>query len=1142
MNHTPILRVAVFVLALNAVITLAAGLAYGQAISGNLVGTVVDPTDAAVANADVTATNVDTGVVATTKTNNTGAYRFENLPVGNYKIAANSKGFRQAAVQIEVQLNRTGTANIRLTPGITTETVEVSGTLPLIDTTSAQVQATYEAQLLQDLPVSNLGVNPGTQQNLGVLNLSLLDAGVASTGGLGAGSGPSVGGQRPRNNNFTVEGVDNNDKGVTGPLIYVPPDAVANFTVLQNQFNSEFGHSSGGQFSIVVKSGTNSFHGDAYEYLQNRDLNAIDQSLANQGIFKNPRFDSNRFGGQVGGPIVKNKLFFFANFEYNPIGLAAIPGSPLLAPTSAGYATLLAIPGVSTSNIQGLQKYAVAPAACGVGNPACPSSGTLTVNKTPVEIGVLPNVPSYYINYKALTTSMDYNISSSDQIRGRYIYNKEVSLDTGQTGVTLPAFFTPLIKPYHLVALNEYHTFSPTISNEFRVGFNRFSQTYTVPSFKFQNLDAFPNLTIDNLGGINVGPDPNAPQFSIQNFYQIVDNVTWLKGNHTLKFGFEGNKYITPQKFIQRSRGDYAWKTLEGFANDIIPDSSIAERSFGNVGYSGDQYGIYWYVNDIWKVRSNLSLNLGVRYEFNAVPFGWTQQSMNSLASVPGLITFAAPEAPKTDFMPRVGFAYSPGSSGNTSIRGGIGMGYDILYDNIGVLSRPPQIGSTIDCPTKCSANGFLANGGIPPQNLSGITILDQATARANTSSFLPQHVRYPLAISWNLGVQQVFAKNYTADIRYVGTRGEDLNVQNRINVIPVVTPTHFLPTYLQKPSQAALDASPLTLGQLLSEFNAGGFFDPAFLNAGFQSEIVGFVPWGSSTYHGLQTQLNKRMSNGLQFQVGYTWSHTIDNSTADFFSTIVSPRRPQDFRNLPSERSNSILDHAHRLTVAVIYDAPWYKHDSNWLKRNLLGNYEIAPVFTWESGQWGTVQSGTDTNLNTDGAPDRAIFNPAGVPGTGSGVTPLCTSSLPAFAFCGENDFKKSKGAPGPGNFNSSPYIVSYLANNPTAQYIVGAKGALSTGSRNTLQTPPINNWDVTVAKHIAITERMHFDLSLGALNILNHPQFVTGSVDQAVNFSVTGQAQRNYFIPSQTNFHNARLTFPSNARQLLIGAKFVF
>jgi len=326
MNRTTSsLKVFTLAIALLTLLALSVGLVYGQAIDGNVVGTVVDSTGAAVAGADVSATNVATGVTASSKTNNTGQYRFDNLLVGNYKIAVKASGFRTTTVLMEVLLNATGTANVTLTPGATSETVEVSGEAPIIDTTTPQLQTTYQEKQLLDLPTAGLGVSPNGQ-NLGVLNLALLDAGVGSSGGLGAGTGPSVGGQRPRNNNFTIEGVDNNDKGVTGPLIYIPQDAVANFSVLQNQFSSEFGHSTGGQFNIVVNSGTNSFHGRAYEYFQNRNLNSVDQSLANQGIFTNPRFDSNRYGGQLGGPIFKNKLFFFVNFERNSIGNAFTRG------------------------------------------------------------------------------------------------------------------------------------------------------------------------------------------------------------------------------------------------------------------------------------------------------------------------------------------------------------------------------------------------------------------------------------------------------------------------------------------------------------------------------------------------------------------------------------------------------------------------------------------------------------------------------------------------------------------------------------------------------------------------------------------------------------------------------------------------
>jgi hypothetical protein len=1140
------IRTCGLIFAIISILAFSAIAAFGQAIDGNVVGTIVDSQGAAVVGAEVTATNIETNVTANAKTSGTGEYRFDHLLVGTYSIIAKATGFKTTTEQVLVEVSKTSTRNISLAPGAASETVEVSGVPPSLDTTTAQIQSTYETRQTQDVPTAAIGS--------GVLNLSLLQAGVGSTGGLGAGSGPSVGGQRPRDNNFEIEGTDNNDKGVTGPLIYVPNDAVQNFSILQNQFSPEFGHSNGGQFNTIVVSGTNSIHGRVYEYFQNRNLNALDTSFSNMGVTQVPRYDNNRFGGQVGGPIFKNKLFYFANFEYNPIGQASTSSSIVCAPTGAGYTALLGVAGVSTSNVQGLQKYAQAPTVDATGVCAQP-----VVNGTAIATGILPIVAPNFTNNRALVTSMDYNLSDKDQIRGRYIYNKVVTLDTfAQLGI----FYTPFVQPYHLVSLSEYHTFSASLGNEFRVGFTRTAQDYVTPGgslAKFQNLDAFPNLAIKELG-LTVGPDPNAPQYAVQNNYQMIDNVSYVRGQHTLKFGIEGRKNISPQLFIQRARGDYAWKTLQGFALDQTPDS-LAERSFGSAGYSGDQYGIFWYVNDIWKVRPNLSLNLGLRYEYTSTPYGWTQQALNSVADVPGLVTFASPTAPKKDFMPRVGFAYSPGRSGNTSIRGGFGLGYDVLYDNIGTLSRPPQIGSTIDCPNNaaCPTGGFLAGGGIPPQTSSGISVLSPADARANTSSYLPPHVKYPYAESWNLGVQHVFKSNYTLDVRYVGSRGVDLNVQNRLNFVTGVTKATAVPTYLNSPTQATLNGltnawaqcdpahvvnqgglavcKGLTLSTLDPVMGAvgdavgtlsygyndtgvppGGGYDPRWYDAGFYSSVTGYMPWGASTYHGLQTQLNRRFSNGLQFQAAYTWSHAIDNSTADFYSTVISPRRPQDFRDLPAERSNSILDHAHRLTITAIYDAPWFKGDQSWLKKNILGNYEIAPVYTYETGQWGTVQSAVDANLNYDAAGDRAIYNPAGVRGTSSDVIGLVATS----------------GAQA-GN------VVAYQAINPNAQYVAAQMGTIATSSRNTLQTPPINNWDLSVIKHLQITERLKLDFMAQAYNLFNHPQWVTGSLNDVLSVSQT-DAVVGYFIPGQPNFNNAKNTFASNARTMQLGLKLIF
>ena len=912
-------------LALLVAVALIPAGAFGQAISGTVVGTVTDSSGAVVANADVEATNVGTGVTTHATTNGTGFYRVDNLIPGSYKITVKGAGFKTNTQTVDVQLNRTGTLNVTLVPGSASETVEVFGAAPMIDTTTPQLGTTYEIDTLRSIPTAGAGAQ-------GVLNLSLLQAGVGSSGGLGAGTGPSVGGQRPRDNNFMIEGIDNNDKGITGPLVYVPNDAVSNFTILQNQFSPEFGHSNGGQFNTSVISGSNSFHGAAYEYFQNKNLNAIDNNVVlttpQDGIPKNPRYDRNRFGGQLGGPIVKDKLFFFANYERTPFGQASLPAG-LSAPTAGGYATLLGVlaaGGGNTANVQALQAWAVAPTALTTA-PICTSntpSGTCAATAN-IDIGDISVQAPFWQNTAALTTSMDYNLSDKDQIRGRYVYNKLTFIDNA---ATLPVFYTSVAVPAHLINLSEFHTFSPSVGNEFRVGYLRSGFNYTVGNQSFlPTLDQFPNLAMDDVG-LNIGPDGNAPQYSQQNLYQAIDNLTWVKGSHSLKFGIEGRKYISPQKFIQRSRGDYDWATLSDFAwdQDPLQDGDFAERSFGNSGYSGDQYAVYWYANDIWKVTRHLNLNLGLRYEYTGTPFGWTQQKLNSVSNVPGLISFDSPVAPKTDFMPRVGFAYSPGESGNMSIRGGFGIGYDVLYDNIGVLSRPPQIGSTVDCPASCTQNAFLANGGIPFQNLSGISVLDPQTARLKTSSFLPGKVKYPYSESWNLGVQRTFGSNYTAEVRYVGSRGVHLNVQNRMNVQSIVTPTNFLPTFTDGCNAAcvALQTSntapgQTTLATLNTQLANLGWMQPDFLNAGFGdldpndpvclaiqtppcfASIVGFVPWGASTYHGLQTQLQHRMASGLYFQGAYTYSHLIDNSTADVFSTVIAPRRPQDFRNLPN-------------------------------------------------------------------------------------------------------------------------------------------------------------------------------------------------------------------------------------------------
>jgi hypothetical protein len=1087
-----------------------------QSVSGELVGTVFDATGATVPGAAVVATHVSTGVQTTTSSSSAGTYRFPNLPVGAYDLKVTAKGFSVSEIKnVPVTLSVEATANVTLQIGESKTVVEVVGAASTIDTTTAQVQSTFDAKEMADLPTMSSGS--------GVLNLALYTSGVSTSGAIGIGSGPSVGGQRPRNNNFMVEGIDNNSKSVTGPMAGIPNDAVAEFSILQNQFGAEFGHSSGGQFNQVLKGGTNQFHGAAYEYLDNRNLNALDQSQIVAGQTSQPRYDNNRFGGDIGGPIKRNKLFFFFDYEYNPVGSTGT-GGQIFAPTTDGYNILASIPGVNQTNLNILKTYlpaqstAVAPAVSGGYPVICPgtqlgssaANGTCPAGTTTYTIPLGQYsfaAPNYTNNYTYLI-SIDYNLSDKDSLRGRYVRNNSATEDTA---AQLPTFWVPLTVPNYLATLTEFHNFSPTLTNELRLGFNRNSAVYNVGSQKFPGLDQFPNLQIFDLGGVQLGADPNAPQGGIQNLYQITDNVSWVKGRHTLTFGGDFKKYISPQYFTQRARGDYEYSYLSDYLFDYVPDY-LAERTTGNFIYYGDQIMFGAYVNDSIKLRPNLTVNLGLRYERTTLPYAERLQTVNSVANDPGLIMFNEPKPQNFNFEPRIGVAYSPGESGKTSIRAGFGINYDVLFDNLGLLSTPPQFNLTVDTNPNAGITNYLANGGIP--NGASAGSLDQADARADTGGYVPNQ-KLPKSLQWNIGIQHVFREDYTVEVRYLGTRGLDLPIQDRIDIQSVVNGQNSLPVFLSMPSQGQLDQLTNTQGALISAFNAGGNYLPAYLNAGFQSPIVAYMPMGASTYHGLAAQVTRRLHNGLQFVGSYTYSHNIDNSTAEVFSTYTTPRRGEDFQNLNADRSSSALDHRQRFTMATVYDLPYFK-SGNWFKKNLIGNWEFSPIYTYETGTLYTIQSGQDSNLNGDTAGDRTWINIQGTGNTGTTMTPLT---------------------------NTAGDTVAFLVNDPTARYVKAPKGVMPTGGRNTAHLNPIDNVDFALFKRFNVFKE-GYKLEFGGrfFNLLNHPQYTGSHINDIASVGYTGGAVHNFLIPGGLNFYDPSQVFPSNARSIQLSAKFTF
>lgn len=1127
---------------------------HGQVTTGTVRGSVLDPQNAAVQNAKVTITRKSTKTTATTQTSDSGQFEFNNLALADdYEVIIEAQSFKTLTLSnVKVLLNQVTDLSAQLEVGGIGETVTVTaGGTELVDTTTNTLSKSFSDRQVVEFAQTNVGGAFGG----GVNNLALIAPNVTSSGGVGVGSGGSIGGQRPRNNNFMVDGVDNNRKDITGPQIYVSPEVVQEFSLLQNQFSAEFARSNGGQFLTVTKSGTNDYHGSLYGFFRNRYLNALDARQIEEGFVRQrdvpgtqfmPRFDFFRGGGNLGGPVYlpkfgegppdlwsgKNKLFFFGSYERLHTGTAAIPAG-ITALTSSALATVAGTPGVSATNLGVYRDFVPVAAINNAGainfcsvrpdiNGTCPAGNTVAL---PVGTIELPPQPQFTKQNNFLL-NIDFIQSPDTNHHARWN-------STDNYGVTLaglPLFNEPTPAKQRLLSYTLVHNFTQNISNETRLAYRRSDLSFPVTTnFRFPGLDtSFPNIGLQDLG-IDIGPPANNPQTGIENSYQVVNNLTYLRGNHTFKFGGDFRNIISPQTFTQRGRGDYQYTDSTLYFYDLAPDFT-AQRSVGDVVYYGNQKILYAFAQDDWRVRPNFTLNLGVNYSYQQMPKGTELQALNAIASVPGLIDFHAPKAQTKNFGPRVGFAYSPdytdgllgrlfGSAGKTSIRAGFSMAYDYIFDNLYILALPPQAQQTIDVTGPPHTPNFLASGGIP--NVLIPAGNDPAAARAATGAFIPDQ-EVPYSLTWTGSLQRQIGEDWAVEFRYLGTRGIHLLTQNRINRRATASEElGFLPTYLSAPTQAQLDALPLTLTQI----NARSNFVPAYEAAGFTNpgSVVGFLSNGNSTYHGASAQLIRRFAKGFQLNAAYTWSHLIDDTTAEVFSTVLSPRRVEDFQDLSRDRADSALDRRHRFVTSFIYELPMFAtHQNRWV-RGILGGYSFAGTFTAESGERATVLSGIDSNGNGDAAADRAIRNPNGARGTGSTVTALT---------------------------NSAGQIVAYLADDPNAEYIRTGLGALSNSARNTLQLPGINNLDFSIFKNFHFGENRRVQVRADFFNAFNHPQYIPGSPNdiQPVNTTAVGQvntitaATISAGNPGAATFNRADKVFSSNPRTIQLALRFDF
>ncbi|MBO0721062.1 MAG: TonB-dependent receptor [Blastocatellia bacterium] len=1154
-----------FVLLTLALLSVAA---FAQQTTGNVRGLIKDPTGATVANAKITVLDKKTNAVLTIQSTGAGEYEFKNLLPGDYQVTIDAQGFKKATVSdVRVQLNQTTDLNVILEVGVQSESVEVSaGGAELVDTTTTNLSKSFSSQQVIELAQTATGA--------GIYNLALIAPNISTSGGVGVGTGGSVGGQRPRNNNFVVDGIDNNDKSVTGPQVYISPESVAEFSLLQNQYSAEFARSTGGQFITVTKSGTNDFHGSAYSFFQNRHLNALDNQDILKGITRcytvgdsscMPRFDFARAGFNLGGPLYlptlgkggrssiggKDKLFFFVGYERMQNGAAA-SANGIQTPTAAGFAMLDQIAGpagFSATNLGIFKQYVPTAPTQGVDKKGNPSTiciqfgGDCTVDPTTgVQSGTLVpvgnvNIPSPNFNYNNyIIANVDFVQSEQTQHRFRFNFNQNRGIDTA---ATFPQFFQLVPTDTRLFSYTLTHSFTSRLSNEARLAYRRYNSNTLVGNQQFQGLDQFPNIQLGDLS-VNIGPDPNAPQFGIENNYQFVDTLSYLLGNHSTKFGVDLRKLISPQSFVQRQRGDYEYTNTGTFLFDQSPDI-FGERTVGASPYEGNQMLLFAFAQDDWRIRPNFTLNLGVNYAYQQVPFSARQQGVNAISTVPGVLDFREPTSQKKNFAPRIGIAYSPnynsgvlgflfGNGGKSSIRAGFSMAYDVIFDNLYILSLPPQFNQTNDVDTTAppTAN-FLANGGLSPVP---VPVTDPATARAVTSAFI-QDQKVPYSITYTLSIQREFLKDWSFEVRYLGTRGVHLLTQNQINRRSLVNQNNALPMFTTAPTQAEIDAMPNTLQNLISQ----GRVVPAFAAAGFSDPnvpITSYLSNGNSSYHAFSAQLTRRLTKGLQMTGAYTYSHLIDDSTAEVFSTVLTPRRQQDFQNLGADRATSALDHRQRFALSALYDLPFFSKSSNKLTRSLLGGFSLAGTYGFELGEPATVTSAADSNLNGDSAGDRSIFNPNGVPGTASTAVPLL-KTCPASGILDD----------GTCDPNLTPSrTVGYFIPNPNAQYIQAGRGTVATAGRNTVTLPSINDLDFSVFKNFQITETVKIQFRTDFYNAFNHPQYVPGAVNGVQPIGQTSNAASAlYGIGlNSTLFNRPDLVFSSHPRVVQMALRLNF
>ena len=1067
-------------------ISIASANVSAQTTTGSIVGTVTDTSGATVGNAVVTVTNTDTGITNKTSTSASGEYVVTPLPVGHYSVAIEAPGFKKsvnAGITLNVQ-DRIG-VNVVLEVGQINETVEVVGAAPQLQTDTSYLGQVVDSQKIVDLPLNGRFFT----------RLAVLTAGTAPTAP-GARDertgGFSANGVRPYQNNYLLDGIDNNSlsEDLTNEASFVvgpSPDAIAEFKVQTNSMSAEFGRSGGAVMNVTIKSGTNQFHGSVFEFLRNSKLDA--KNFFDPPTGPTPPFKQNQFGAAVGGPLLlphyngKNRTFFFADYQGTRIRTAhtfLATVAPLAWRTGnfSGFNTVLD-PNTTVVAANGQVTRQPFPSnqipLSRFDGPTLKLIGFMPAPNVPGSVSPTGVANNYLSNPVEPDTTdqgdvrVDHRFSSEDSFFARFSMSDQ--------NLTPPASIPPPLSAAAFSSgdwtnntrqgvFSETHIFSPRVVNEFRAGYTRLrterlqfnandnlSAQIGIPGIPFTtNNGGLPRFSVSGL--TNFGSATYQPTQEFENVWHFIENVSLIRNRHTIKLGAEW-KPIVNFSILQppTPRGQFSFNgnntrdpnnrstTGLGFADFALGiPSNAALASFINDTFQ--QPGYFFYVQDDFKVTSKLTLNLGLRYEFISEPMERRNGEANyniatGALDIPKGRTDPLPsnffpqvsvnrDAPRqlvpqdrNNFAPRVGFAYQ--LTKKTVIRSGYGIFYS-SYE-AGPLSIP-NMGN--NPPFYFQSNWPAVNFTTPNPSVSLLSRGLPSNAFSNPAApslfSLDPGFRDPYVQHWNFGVQRELGFNTVWEISYAGSAGKKLYEFRNVNQ-PLPTP------------------------------DPNADVDPRRPRPFLGGDLTYWCSCGSSTYHSLQTKVEKRFSNSLSFLGAYTFGKSIDEqSQASLgFDNSTSVRSEYNYR---WEKSRSDFDQTHRFVVSYTYDMPFGRNLKGVAK--VLGDgWQFVGIDSFTTGTPFTIHARTDFSNSGGDARPNVVLGVSDVP---------------------------------PGGRTRQEWFNPAAFTNP-------ANGQFGNVGRNTISGPGTVSVDLSIFKNFQLVERTRLQFRTEFFNLINHPNFRTPS-----------------------------------------------